>query len=94
MNKWYLIKTKPRQEKKAKQNLENQGYEVFCSLAKLNNKLVVLFPGYLFIQLNNKTQNWSPINSTKGVSHFVKFGSNFDHVLFNRLDFLILQQSL
>ena len=23
MNKWYLIKTKPRQEKKAKKNLEN-----------------------------------------------------------------------
>jgi len=80
MKKWYLIKTKPRQEKKAKQNLANQGYEVFCPIAKLNNKLVVLFPGYLFIQLNDKTQNWSPINSTKGVSHFVKFGLNFAKV--------------
>ena len=80
MKKWYLIKTKPRQEKKAKQNLANQGYEVFCPIAKLNNKLVVLFPGYLFIQLNDKTQNWSPINSTKGVSYFVKFGLNFAKV--------------
>jgi transcriptional antiterminator RfaH len=80
MKKWYLIKTKPRQEKKAKQNLENQGYEVFCPIAKINDKLVVLFPGYLFVQLNNKTQNWAPINSTKGVSHFVKFGSNFAKV--------------
>ena len=80
MNKWYLIKTKPRQEKKAKQNLENQSYEVFCPIAKLNNKLVVLFPGYLFVQLNEKTQNCSPINSTKGVSHFVKFGLNFAKV--------------
>ena len=77
MKNWYLIKTKPRQEKKAKQNLQNQGYLAFCPMAKINNKLVVLFPGYLFVQLDKKTQNWSPINSTKGVSHFVKFGLNF-----------------
>ena len=80
MKNWYLIKTKPRQEKIAKQNLENQDYETFCPIAKINNRLVVLFPGYLFVQLNEKTQNWSPINSTKGVSHFVKFGLNFAKV--------------
>ena len=80
MKNWYLIKTKPRQEKIAIQNLENQGYEVFCPIAKINNLPVVLFPGYLFVQLNEKTQNWSPINSTKGVSHFVKFGWNFAKV--------------
>ena len=60
---WYLIKTKPRQEKIAKQNLENQGYGVFCPIANINNQHIVLFPGYLFVQLNEKTQNWSPINS-------------------------------
>ena len=80
MNKWYLIKTKPRQEIKAKQNLENQDYSTFCPMVKINDRLVVLFPGYLFIQLNDKTQNWSPINSTKGVSYFVKFGLNFAKV--------------
>ena len=80
MKNWYLIKTKPRQEKIAIQNLENQGYGAFCPIAKINNQLVVLFPGYLFVQLNEKTQNWSPINSTKGVSYFVKFGSNFAKV--------------
>ena len=80
MKNWYLIKTKPRQEKIAIQNLENQGYEVFCPMAKINNLSVVLFPSYLFAQLNDKTQNWSPINSTKGVSHFVKFGLNFAKV--------------
>ena len=53
MKKWYLIKTKPRQEKKAKKNLENQSYEIFCPTVKLNNKFVFLFPGYLFIQLND-----------------------------------------
>ena len=88
MKNWYLIKTKPRQEKKAKQNLENQGYGAFCPIAKINNRLAVLFPGYLFVQLNEKTQNWSPINSTKGVSHFVKFGSNFAKVPISVIEFI------
>ena len=92
MNKWYLIKTKPRQEKKAKQNLENQGYRAFCPMVKINDQVVVLFPGYLFVQLNKKTQNWSPINSTKGVSHFVKFGLNFAKVPTSVIEFIITNQ--
>jgi len=94
MNKWYLIKTKPRQEKIAKQNLENQGYETFCPMAKINDRLVVLFPGYLFIQLNDKTQNWSPVNSTKGVSHFVKFGLNFAKVPTSVIEFIKTNQHI
>jgi len=94
MNKWYLIKTKPRQEKIAKQNLENQDYQTFCPMAKINNRLVVLFPGYLFIQLNDKTQNWSPINSTKGVSHFVKFGLNFAKVPTSVIEFIKANQQI
>ena len=92
MKNWYLIKTKPRQEKKAKQNLENQGYLAFCPITKINNKLVILFPNYLFVQLNEKTQNFSPINSTKGVSHFVKFGLNFAKVSINVIEFIKTNQ--
>ena len=92
MNKWYLIKTKPRQEIKAKKNLENQGYRAFCPMIKINDRLVVLFPGYLFIQLNDKTQNWSPINSTKGVSNFVKFGLNFAKVPNSVIEFIKTNQ--
>ena len=94
MNKWYLIKTKPRQEIKAKQNLENQDYSTFCPMVKINDRLVVLFPGYLFIQLNDKTQNWSPINSTKGVSHFVKFGLNFAKVPDSVVEFIKSNQHI
>ena len=94
MKKWYLIKTKPRQEKIAIENLENQGYEVFCPIAKINNLPVVLFPGYLFVQLNDKTQNWSPINSTKGVSHFVKFGLNFAKVPTSVIKFIKTNQHI
>ena len=94
MKNWYLIKTKPRQEKIAKQNLENQDYGTFCPMAKINNRLVVLFPGYLFVQLNEKTQNWSPINSTKGVSHFVKFGWNFAKVPTSVIEFIKTNQHI
>ena len=80
MKNWYLVKTKSRQEKIAKQNLKNQGYTVFCPIVSMNNKTVILFPGYLFINLDEKTQNRSPINSTKGVLHFVKFGLIFAKV--------------
>jgi len=93
MKKWYLIRTKPRQEQKAKLNLENQGYGVFCPMAKINNRLVVLFPSYLFVQLNEKTQNWSPINSTMGVSNFVKFGPNFAKVPTSVIEFIKTNQN-
>ena len=94
MKNWYLIKTKPRKEKIAIQNLKNQGYKVFCPIAKINNQLAVLFPGYLFVQLNKKTQNWSPINSTKGVSHFVKFGLNFAKVPTSVIKFIKANQHI
>ena len=38
MENWYLLKTKPRQEKKAKQNLKNQGYLTFCPIKRKNTK--------------------------------------------------------
>ena len=94
MKNWYLIKTKSRQEKIAKQNLENQGYVAFFPITKIKNKLVILFPGYLFVQLNDKTQNWSPINSTKGVSHFIKFGLNFAKVPTSVIEFIKTNQHI
>ena len=94
MKKWYLIKTKPRQEKKAKQNLENQGYVAFYPITKINNKPVVLFPSYLFVQLNEKTQIFSPIYSTQGVSNFVKFGLNFAKVPTSVIKFIKTNQHI
>ena len=80
MRNWYLIKTKPRQENVAINNLENQEYSTYCPTVRINNKNVVLFPGYIFIHLDKKKENWSPIRSTKGVVNFVKFGLNFAQV--------------
>lgn len=80
MKKWYLLKTKSRQEKTAIKNLENQNYHVYCPWTIINNKNVVLFPGYLFIHLDETSENWSPIRSTKGVINLVKFGLDYAQI--------------
>lgn len=83
MKRWYLIYTKPRQELIAVVNLQNQAYTAFApqlSVKKRTNqgwKQVnePLFPNYVFIQLDDVTDDWKPIRSTRGVSGFVRFGS-------------------
>ncbi len=82
---WYLIYTKPRQEKCALQNLEQQGYQCYLPLLpkeKLRQGAIelseeALFPRYLFIKLAQDfmAKSWSPIRSTKGVSRLVRFGA-------------------
>ena len=92
MKKWYLIKTKPRQENVAIKNLENQEYCVYCPTIKINNKHVVLFPGYIFIHLDKSKEDWSPIRSTKGIVNFVRFGLNFAQIPDNVIEFIKANQ--
>ena len=92
MKDWYLVKTKSRQENIAQKNLENQDYNVYCPFAEINNKQVVLFPGYIFIYLDNKSQDWSPIRSTKGVLHLVRFGLNYAKIPNNVIEFIKTNQ--
>jgi transcriptional antiterminator RfaH len=92
MRNWYLIKTKSKQENVAIKNLENQEYSTYCPTVKIKKKNVVLFPGYLFIHLDKKNENWSPIRSTKGVVNFVRFGLNFAQVPDTVIEFLKTNQ--
>jgi transcriptional antiterminator RfaH len=89
MKKWYLLYTKPRQEKLALQHLQNQAYEAYLPLVQIEKirqgvrGLVeeALFPRYLFVQLDEAgSQSWAPIRSTVGVSQLVKFGHRFAEV--------------
>jgi transcriptional antiterminator RfaH len=84
MNHWYLMYTKPQQEKVALDNLTRQNYQ--CYLPLINKEKISqgkkiltkepMFPRYLFVRLNNDgLQNWSPIRSTKGVVKLVSFGN-------------------
>ena len=92
MRNWYLIQTKSRQENIAIKNLENQKYSTYCPTVTIKKKHIVLFPGYLFINLENKKENWSPIRSTKGVVNFVRFGLNFAQVPDTVIKFLKANQ--
>ena len=78
--KWLLVFTKPKQEKRAKENLENQGFETFLPMISYDrtNKsksisLEAVFPRYIFTKINTKLDNWTLIKSTRGVSHLVFF---------------------
>lgn len=78
---WYLLQTKPKQDARALENLENQGFECFAPVleveriraGKRREVAEPLFPGYLFIHLDQVSDNWRPIRSTRGVSRLVTF---------------------
>ena len=86
-SKWLLVYTKAREEKRAKKNLENQGFETFLPMIAYEKirqpksfSLEPMFPRYLFIIINEERDNWAHIKSTRGVSHLVVFGDKFAEV--------------
>lgn len=74
------MRSKPRSENIAFDNLIKQNYTVYSPRVKILNKIQFLFPGYLFVYLDKENDNWSPICSTKGVANFVRFGLEFAKV--------------
>ncbi len=83
---WVLIYTKAKQEKKANENLQRQGFKTFLPLIAPNNKnsepkyLVPVFPRYLFAKINLESDNWSSINNSYGVSQIVMFSEKFTSI--------------
>ncbi len=85
MDEWFVVKTRPRQEVRAVENLDNQGFAAFCPMmlrkAKRPGRLETtkeepLFPGYIFLldESHLKSQPWDKVRSTRGVAQFIKFG--------------------
>lgn len=82
---WHLVQTKPKQEFRALEHLQNQGFNCFLPTVKaekivrgkVDTCLEPLFSRYLFIRLSPTSGNWSPIRSTRGVSKLVAFGGHF-----------------
>jgi len=82
MTKWYLVYSKPRQEKVSEVNLERQGYHVWLPRMRASRRrsgrwsevIEPVFPRYLFIRLDAGGDNFSPIRSTRGVSGLVRIG--------------------
>jgi transcriptional antiterminator RfaH len=79
---WYLAYTKPRLENIAKDNLAQQGFEVFLPLFKKFKKTETglisffepMFPRYLFFRPSHDGQSITTVRSTKGVNNLVRFG--------------------
>jgi len=89
MQYWFLIYSKPRQERVALQELTNQGYTAYLPLIDVEKILrgtrvparEPLFARYLFIRLDPEgSKSWSPIRSTKGVANLVCFGQRHARV--------------
>lgn len=82
MRSWYLLYSKPRQERLALENLERQRYQAYLPLIRNRRRrqgrftavVEPMFPRYLFIHLSDESDNWGPIRSTIGVANLVRFG--------------------
>lgn len=80
---WYALQHKPAQGDRATAHLQNQ--DIICFYPKIQvekikagkrtQKLEPLFPGYLFINLEQTDPNWAKLRSTRGVLRVVGFAS-------------------
>jgi transcriptional antiterminator RfaH len=81
-NQWHVILTKPNQEARALQNLEQQGFTVYLPMiekevllkGRLSFKSEPLFKRYLFIRFDQINSPWHVIRNTLGVTSLVRFG--------------------
>ncbi|MBO6810499.1 MULTISPECIES: transcription/translation regulatory transformer protein RfaH [Marinobacter] len=80
---WYALQHKPAQGDRALQHLQNQ--DIACFYPKISverikggkrsKKLEPLFPGYLFVNLEQTDPMWSKLRSTRGVLRIVGFAN-------------------
>jgi transcriptional antiterminator RfaH len=83
MLRWFLVLTKPAAESTAQSNLQRQGYHVYypqlirpvLRRGRWVDRVVALFPRYLFVHFDTVRQSMGPVRSTLGVSGIVHFGA-------------------
>ncbi|MBK1885420.1 transcription/translation regulatory transformer protein RfaH [Marinobacter sp. DY40_1A1] len=80
---WYALQHKPAQGDRALAHLQNQDIACFypkvpvekIKAGKRIQKLEPLFPGYLFINLEQTDPAWAKLRSTRGVLRVVSFAN-------------------
>jgi len=80
---WFAVRTKPKKEVVARDQLENQGIKVYLPLVntritharKVSWQPRPFFAGYLFVHLSRDEQRWTAIRSTVGVLAPISFGN-------------------
>ena len=80
---WYALQHKPAQGDRAVQHLQNQ--EIACFYPKIevekikagkrSKRLEPLFPGYIFVNLEQTDPKWAKLRSTRGVLRIVSFAN-------------------
>lgn len=83
MESWYLLYCKRGQLLRAKEHLERQAVHCLSPMIALEKTVrgkrthvsEPLFPNYLFIEFDPESIHTTTISSTRGVSHFVRFGN-------------------
>lgn len=76
---WCVAHTQAQKEWVAQQHLLDQGYEVYMPrfkktvrhARKVEQKLVPLFPRYIFVGMDLESARWRSINGTRGVSYLL-----------------------
>lgn len=82
MKRWFAVCCKPRQELVAQENLARQGFHVYLPRIRIKRHrsgrwldvVEILFPRYLFIQVDTDTNSIAPVRSTRGVVGLVRTG--------------------
>lgn len=82
---WFLAYTRPGQEKLAQQHLTYQAFDSYLPLYKrlkksaTGNEMVFepMFPRYVFFRPTQGGQSLTPVCSTRGISHVIRFGGAF-----------------
>lgn len=79
---WCVVQTKPHQERKALDHLQNQGFEAWLPTIQVEkiqagrrvSASQPFFSRYLFVRMKPEQHNWAPIRSTQGVSQILRQG--------------------
>lgn len=85
MLRWYLVRTKRAREATAQAQLERQGYQTYLPrfvqsvkrAGRWRERIAALFPGYLFVRVDEGQQALGPVRSTVGVANVVRFGAKY-----------------
>jgi transcriptional antiterminator RfaH len=86
--KWFAVRTKARQEEIAPMQDMRQGFTVYSPkvqsirrhAGKTEQVMRSLFPGYIFLHLAPREQDWTAIGSTIGAIGPVRFNDNYPPV--------------
>lgn len=95
MKRWYVVATKPRNEERAANNLQQGRIEVLAPRLKLRKfkegqfvyTVEPMFPGYIFVKFH-PVEDFHNVKYTRGIKTIVNFGGRIVPVSADLIDFI------